>query len=306
MLTGLVLWFVLVSVAGASAQIETALVIEATPIYLTPDDTRTPLKILPVNTALRIVGEKGDWIQVEFRDPQYGPRVGFVARSKVRIRTTQPQPPVDPPVPESPRRGADPQAGPGNPDAGRSRALGLKAYGTYGSSSLAATETFDAAAGTSRFSNVGGGIVLTDVWRSVFIDVGVSQAGIDGHRVFIDGDTVYDLGIPLSVTVRPVDVAAGWRVTSGRLSTLVGGGLTSVYYEETSAFADDEENVTQRRAGPLLLAGIDVALARWLEVGGEVRYRAVKGILGEGGVSSAFGEDRLGGFAAGLRISVGK
>ena len=39
-------------------------------------------------------------------------------------------------------------------------------------------------------------------------------------------------------------------------------------------------------------------------VGGEIRYRAVSGVLGEAGVSQSYDEDQLGGVAAALRISL--
>jgi hypothetical protein len=45
---------------------------------------------------------------------------------------------------------------------------------------------------------------------------------------------------------------------------------------------------------------------KWVHVGGELRYRFVKGILGEDGVSAAFEEDDAGGLAVGLRLSFGR
>lgn len=290
-------WLAVVAVIDVTAQETTAVVIEPAPIYLTPDATRTPLRTLAVNTTLRVIGEKGEWFRVEFRDPQFGPRVGYVARDKVRIRFAQRQLPEPITTPSTQK-----------PNVGRqsARAWGVQGYGTYGNIAFAATETLNAVAGGTRFANVGGGVAITNLWRNLFIDVGTSQTKVDGHRVFVDGETVYKLGIPLDVTVRPIDVAAGWRVTSGRLSTFIGAGMTSLHYEETSAFAEADENVTDRRAGGLILVGIDVAVVKWVQLGGEVRYRAVKGILGEGGASGAFGEDHVGGFSAGMRVSVGK
>ena len=56
----------------------------------------------------------------------------------------------------------------------------------------------------------------------------------------------------------------------------------------------------------MILAGVDAELLKWVHVGGELRYRFVKGILGESGVSEAFGEDDAGGFAVGVRVSFGR
>lgn len=291
-------WLTVGSVIDVMAQETTAIVIEPAPIYLTPDASRTPLRTLAVNTPLRVIDEKGEWLQVEFRDPQFGARTGYLARNKVRIRSAQ----LPDPIPATQRPDVTPE-----PLRERQRqAWGIHAYGTYGSSVFAAKETLNAVAGSTRFANLGGGVTITNLWRNLFVDLGASQAKVDGHRVFVDGDTVYDLGIPLNVTVRPIDIAAGWRVTSGRLSTFLGAGMTSLYYEETSAFAEAADNVKDRRAGALFVGGIDVAVIKWVQLGGELRYRAVKRILGEGGASSVFGEDQVGGLSAGMRVSVGK
>jgi hypothetical protein len=51
---------------------------------------------------------------------------------------------------------------------------------------------------------------------------------------------------------------------------------------------------------------VDVRVWRWISAGGEFRWRRVRGILGEGGVSAEFGEDDAGGFNAGVRISIGR
>jgi hypothetical protein len=58
--------------------------------------------------------------------------------------------------------------------------------------------------------------------------------------------------------------------------------------------------------GPLILAGSDLRVARWVHVGGEIRVRHIPGILGEGGVSAAFGERSAGGLTVALRLLVGR
>ena len=148
---------------------------------------------------------------------------------------------------------------------------------------------------------------MTNIWKGVFADVGVSQIQtVDGERVFVEDGEVFELGIPLEVKMRPVDIAAGWRLTFGRISPYVGAGVTFFKYEETSEGADADENVDESKNGPLFLGGVDVAIVSWLHAGGEIRYRQVKGILGEGGASAEFGEDDAGGLAAAIRISIGR
>ncbi|HXW06366.1 MAG TPA: hypothetical protein VD833_14100 [Vicinamibacterales bacterium] len=289
------------AVDPASAQEMRAIVTEAAPIYLVPDSTRTPLRTVPVGTSLELLGREGDWYRVAFQDPQFGRRVGYVAASRVRLER------VESAVPDPATVGpgtAQPPVPPARPPA--RTGLGVRAYGTYGSMSFAASETFEAVAGSRNSTNFGGGATVTGLWRNLFVDVGLARSKVDGQRVFVDGTTVYELGIPLEVTVTPLDIAAGWRVGQGRVSTFVGGGVTSLLYEETDPFADPDENVSERKTGGLALLGVDVEVFRWVFVGGEIRYRAVNGILGAGGASDAFGEDEIGGFAAALRVSFGR
>ncbi len=178
-----------------------------------------------------------------------------------------------------------------------------RAYVTFGTLAMTASETFDAVADTSRMPVVGVGGAVS--WRGVFVDVAVSKGTLDGQRVFVLDGEVFDLGIPLEISVRPVDIAGGYRGTSGRLSPYAGVGVTFVTYEETADFADPGDDVSDRANGWLLLGGVDVSILPWLHAGGEVRYRSVKGVLGEGGVSEAFGEDNVGGTSVAVRVSVG-
>ena len=65
----------------------TATVTSNAPIYVSapPNVTLGPLRVAAVGTVLRVLGEKDEWLNVEFNDPQYGPRVGWVNRKLVKI-----------------------------------------------------------------------------------------------------------------------------------------------------------------------------------------------------------------------------
>ena len=287
----------------AGAQENRATVVDTAPIYLTPDAARTPLRLAEMNTDLKVLAEEGEWLRVEFRDAQFGPRVGYVEKRKVRVYRT-PARDISAPEPESP---SPPRAGAARqgPPPARSSAPGVQGYGTYGSTAFAAAQTFQAVTGSSRHASFGGGATVTRVWRGLFADAGLSQARIDGQRVFMDEGTVYSLGIPLQMKTRFIDAATGWRLTIGRVSPFLGAGWTWLQYHETGAFSDSGDDVNGRKSGALVLAGVDARVARWVSVGGEVRYRAVRGIFGQDGVSEAFGEDQIGGVSAGLRIAFG-
>lgn len=191
-----------------------------------------------------------------------------------------------------------------SPAAARAQAPGVRAYFTYGAVSLASSETFKAVADTNKATSLGGGAQVTGLWRSLFLDVGVSRQSLDGTRVFVFENVVYPLDIPLDVSFTPVDVVAGWRFDRRRYSPYVGGGLSLVSYNESSSFARAGDDVSERGTGYVLLAGVDVPAWRFLVLGGELRYRAVSGVLGERGASAVFGEDQLGGIQYSLRMSV--
>jgi hypothetical protein len=91
--------------AGALAQ--DAVVTTTAPIYIYPDATRSPLRTAAVNTRLRVLEEEKDgWIRVEFQDPQFGRRVGYIEAKNVRV-TRPEQIPMDlsvTPRPEPPPR----------------------------------------------------------------------------------------------------------------------------------------------------------------------------------------------------------
>lgn len=183
---------------------------------------------------------------------------------------------------------------------------GVRAYTTFGSTQLAASDSFEAVTGTSRSSGLGGGVTVTRLWRGLFADASFSQLDLDGDRVFVHEGTVYRLGVPVEITLRPLDAAIGWRFARGRFSPYAGAGYSYMSYRETGAFAASGDDVTERASGPMVLAGADVAILKWLHIGGEVRYRAIKGVLGRDGVSQVFAEEQLGGFSTALRLSVGK
>jgi hypothetical protein len=184
--------------------------------------------------------------------------------------------------------------------------IGISGYGVVGNVRLDADRTFDAVAGSSGALFLGGGVQLTRLWNELFVDVAFSQLKVNGERVAVGEDgAVQPIGIPLQVRMRPFDLAIGWRTQYRRFSIYGGGGVSRLMYKETSDGAQAREDVTTSSTGPLILAGIDVKTSHVLRIGGELRYRHIGGILGEGGASAIFREGSAGGLSAGLRVSVG-
>src|SRR4051794_32793946 len=64
-----------------------ATVTENAPIYVsnTPPPNLAPLRVAAVGTVLKVLDRKGDWLQVQFEDPQWGPRTGWVEAKHVNV-----------------------------------------------------------------------------------------------------------------------------------------------------------------------------------------------------------------------------
>ncbi|MGE5243357.1 MAG: outer membrane beta-barrel protein [Betaproteobacteria bacterium] len=173
---------------------------------------------------------------------------------------------------------------------------------------FAASKTFDAGFGQSFQPFWGGGIELTqnDAW---FLDVAVSRFRKTGQRAFIFNGQTFRLGIPMTVTMTPIEATIGYRFHPENLAWLVpyaGAGVGSYGYREVSTFADPADNVDTRRVGYLVVGGAEFRLQRWVGVGVDAQYTRITGILGRGGISEQLGEDNLGGVAARLKVIIGR
>lgn len=120
---------VLLYPAPAAAQETTAVVTAVAPIYLRPDATMTPLRTAAVNTTLKVLEETGDWIRVEFQDPQFGRRVGYVQARNVRVSRAE-QVPIDLSIKPAPgasvQRADAPQPEASAPQPSRQTSRGFK------------------------------------------------------------------------------------------------------------------------------------------------------------------------------------
>ena len=54
--------------------------VASAPVYLKPDATREPLRILEPGTMVKILQEDGEWIRIEFRDRLLGLGIGFIQK----------------------------------------------------------------------------------------------------------------------------------------------------------------------------------------------------------------------------------
>jgi hypothetical protein len=80
-------------VAASPAFAQEAVVQTAAPIFLLPDTARVPLRTAAPNTRLRVIEEGPEgWVKVEFQDPQFGPRIGYIQTGHVTIRRPELEP----------------------------------------------------------------------------------------------------------------------------------------------------------------------------------------------------------------------
>lgn len=187
--------------------------------------------------------------------------------------------------------------------------IGIIGYATFGRVSFTADRSFDAILGDSSGPIVGGGVRVDLRMGGLFFDVGAWRFRGTGERAFIFQDRVIPLGIPVHVTAVPLEIAGGWRFHVNRWQRFipyVAAGLTSMRYREESDFSTSQENDDKTFGGPLVRAGAEYKIMRWLGVGGEAAWNSLPDALGEGGVSQAFKETNLGGTSFRFMITVGR
>lgn len=185
--------------------------------------------------------------------------------------------------------------------------ISVRGFATLGNITFQAQDSFDAIFDRSSGPIIGGGAQVL-LRRGIFVEVGASRFKQEGERAFVTATgEVFRLGIPLVVTITPLEITGGWRYRKWPRIVPYGGAGYSVYrYRETSDFADPDENVDERFGGFHFLGGAEYQPLRWLAVGGEVVWASVPDALGNGGVSAAFNEDNLGGTTLRVKISVGR
>ncbi len=190
-----------------------------------------------------------------------------------------------------------------------SRSVSIGGYAMFGLISFTAAESFDATLGTTSGPIFGGGARILLPWGGLFADVGAWRFHGEGERAFVFNDEVIPLGIPLDVTVTPIEISGGWRFrirSLPKFSPYVAGGFTAMKYHESSDFSDAAEDIDDTFGGYHLLGGAEYKITRWLGVAGEASWTTVPDAIGESGVSAAFNETDLGGTTFRFKITIGR
>ena len=182
----------------------------------------------------------------------------------------------------------------------------LRGFGDVGATTFTAEQSFDAILGSKSGAVFGGGVEAVE--RQVFLNVRASRFRKTGHRVFLFEGEQFDLGIPTTITVTPVELTGGYRFPFWtRLVPYAGLGVGWHMFTETSDFATSNENVEDRFTGFHVLGGAEVRLARWIGLAGELQWATVPDAIGDdpNSVSHEFNESDLGGTTVRVKIVVG-
>lgn len=257
---------------------------------------------------------EGEWWKVRAGDP---PREGYVHRAVLGPYTVPATPPRAPYVPPSARQAPPPADTPAEAAAPvdtspRPRGAGLLVTAGAGIFMPTARDSFDAVGITGNPFAFGGTVEGVRIYKSLFVRASLDYTSETGERVFFTGDGErVPLGIPLDVTMMPIEFAAGWRF-EGRtprpraIVPYAGGGMGWLSYKETDEFAEADDEVDERFVSYHVLAGVDVYVHRVIGARVEYRFRSVPDALGDGGVSAVTGDTSLGGSVVYVGIVLGR
>ena len=185
---------------------------------------------------------------------------------------------------------------------------GFRAYVIVESESLKATTSFDAVLGTSKLTFVGAGGDVVNLWKRAFVRLDGAHGSKTGTRVDTSASPPISNGIPLTVSMTPIEIGGGWRFASfdrkGHVAPYVGATAVLLRYRETSRFSDPGEDTDTTLKGSGIFGGVDVSI-RIVRVAVEGVYRHVPNALGVAGISQGLNENNLGGGVVRLAIGIG-
>lgn len=170
---------------------------------------------------------------------------------------------------------------------------------------MSAKNSFDAVTGSSTLMGGGAGLEVQNVWRSLFIRGAISRLTASGERVFVNDGDVFRLGIPLDITMTPIEVGAGWRfkpLGSRGIVPYAGGGALFLKHREESEGDDADDRVNESYSGLSLFGGVEVPVWQKVSAGAELGWRSAK-VGNPGGAMAGFGENNLGGVTFRVMIS---
>ena len=193
--------------------------------------------------------------------------------------------------------------------------LTFRGFGDAGATVFTATQSFTTILGRPSGAVFGGGVELV-LPPHLFLSVAASRFSRGGHRVFVFEGQVFDLNVPTTITVTPLEVTIGYRFTRPppragtrrRVVPYAGGGVGWHKYHETSGHSTDTDDVSRTFTGYHVLGGADVPMTKWIAAAAEAQWASVPNALGNDphAVSSLYNEHNLGGFTFRMKVIVGR
>ena len=184
------------------------------------------------------------------------------------------------------------------------------AFFDVGMTRFTASQSFEAVLGSANgfVFGAGGGVLLPS---KIFIDARLSRFQKDGERVFVDDNgNIFNLGLPNTVSITPIDITAGYRFGRRRdnVRPYAGGGISFYRYSETDQSATSSEDVTKSYTGFHLLGGVEFRVTKWVGFAGEAAWATVPNALGQDptSVGTGFGETDLGGTTFRAKMVIGR
>lgn len=271
--------------ADAGAQTPTRVrITRATPVMERPRGDSVVLGRVAAGAVLEAGQQAGRWIEVKTAPgtPGVSWARGWVAETAVEFLDPRPGSRVE--------RGGD---------------VMIRAFGQFGGSLFTAQDSFEAIL-ESPFGTVIGGGAQVVFRRGLFLQAGIERFEETGHRVIASGSQLFRTAIPNAVTITPIQVTVGYRQpTRNRLAGYAGGGLGWHVLEEDAPTLTSG-SVREGHIGYHVGGGLELRVAPFIWLAGEVQWAGVPDGLGDTGIGAVFEETDLGGTTFRFKIIVGR
>ena len=265
---------------------------------------RNPSRVratLPAGVELDALSRDAQWVEVLLPEKFGGPGGvrGFVFGGHLAHVSG---PPISSLPDRAPAEAAEAAAA---PKRAPRPTFGIRGYAEGSYEWFTASDSFKAILDTGGGFFYGGGAQA--YYKSLYVDIGISNFEKTGQRAFVFEGDVYRLGVRDLIMMTPLVVTAGYRFRDQNgVVPYLGGGIGSLKFQEVSDFADPGENSSERFTSYHAVGGIEYAATKWLFVAGEVRYASVPDAIGAPGIAAEFDESNLGGFSVAVKLLVGR
>lgn len=182
----------------------------------------------------------------------------------------------------------------------------VRAFGQFGGVLFTARDSFEAVL-DGAFGPIYGGGGQVVFPNGGFIQAGFERFSKQGVRVVVSGNQLFELPLPVDVSVTPVLVTFGYRpVPRGLMAPYLGAGFGIYRYSEATPELPGAESISKSHLGFHFVGGAEIPLMRWVSLAGEAQWAGVPRALGTSGISVVFDEQDLGGTTFRVKVIIGR